>query len=273
MRHSSTLGRVVTTLLVLWMSGCGGQEEPGPVERPPLPPAEVFAWGGQPISFSPPPEGWHREKEQSGGLRGARFVLAGSVGERIHVAEHYALDDRDRCRELADLAEGGESLSDQEFRDGVHRARLYAPEPINGLEAWYEAEANQSLDSAFQARMQKDSTNVRYWLDRARDEAVQIRYGLDEVVDRVVFTTDGFPPGPTFEVGEIELTSVGGASTYVLDYDMFHRGREYVGREYYVLKNNRLFVASFQGLAENLDLFEDVVDSITFPPGDCDHER
>lgn len=272
MRHWS-FGRAVVTILVVGMSGCGGQEEAGPVERPPLPPAEVFSWGGQPISFSPPSEGWRREKEQSGGLRGARFVLAGSVGERIHVAEHYQLDDRDHCVRLAALASDFQDMDDQTFRNELLRARPYAEEPINWSEAQYASEVNESLDSAFQARMQKDSTNVRYWLDRAREEAVRVRYALDEAVERVVFTTEGFPPGPTFEVGEIEATSVGGEPAFVLDYGMFHRGRDYVGREYYVLKNNRLFVASFQGLAENLDLFEDVVDSITFPQGDCDHER
>jgi hypothetical protein len=38
-----------------------------------------------------------------------------------------------------------------------------------------------------------------------------------------------------------------------------------------VLHNNRLFVVSFQGLAENLPLFEQVVDTVAFPPGRCEH--
>lgn len=272
MHCSSALGRIAAAALVVGMGGCRGQKEAGPVERPPPPPAEVFSWGGQPISFSPPPESWRREKEQSGGLRGARFVLSGSMGERIHVAEHYQLDDRDHCVRLAALASDFEDMDDQTFRNDLLRARPYAPEPINWSEAQYASEANESLDSAFQARMQKDSTNVRYWLDRAREEVLRVRYTLEEVVDRVVFTTEGFPSEPTFEVGEIEATSVGGEPAYVLDYGMFHRGQDYVGREYYVLKNNRLFVASFQGLEGNLELFEDIVDSISFPPGDCNHE-
>lgn len=262
----------VTAMAALAISACGGEDGAAPAARPPLPAAEVFAWGGQPISFSPPPEGWRREKEQSGGLRGARFVLTGSVGERIHVAEHYHLDERDRCLQIQALADGYDERSDHDFRNDLNRARLYAPEPINGSEAQYASEANESLQSALDARARKDGADARRWLERAREEAGRIVFTLDDVVDRVGFTAEGFPPGPRFEIGELELTSVAGASAYALDYEMADRGRDYVGREYYLVKNNRLFVASFQGLEENLDLFEDIVDSISFPPGDCDHE-
>jgi hypothetical protein len=37
------------------------------------------------------------------------------------------------------------------------------------------------------------------------------------------------------------------------------------------MHNNRLFVAHFHGLAENLPLFEEMIDSIVFPPGECEH--
>jgi hypothetical protein len=251
--------------------GCKESEAP-PAEPPALPPAEVFTWGGQPISFSPPPAGWRREKEQSNGLRGARFVLSGSVGERIHVAEHYALDDRDRCARLAALASDHENLDDHAFRNDLLRARPHAPEPINGWEARFAADANSSLDSAFEARMQDDPAMTQYWLDRSREEAAQIRYTLDDVVDRVTFEAPVSPAAPRFEVGERTPTTVAGEPAYALNYVMHLSGREYLGREYYVLKNNRLFVASFQGLPENLGLFEQVVKSITFPPGECDHE-
>ena len=252
-------------------TACGGSDAPE-TEPPPLPPAEVFAWGGQPISFSPPPEDWRREKEQSGGLRGARFVLAGSVGERIHIAEHYALDERDHCARLAALASDHERLDDNAFRNDLLRARPYVPEPINGWEGRYASDVNSSLDSAFQARMQRDPAMTRHWLDRAREEAAQIRYTLDDVVERVTFTAPASPSGSTFEVGERRSASVAGEPAYALNYVMKLRGRTYLGREYYVLKNNRLFVASFQGLANNLALFESIVESITFPPGACDHE-
>ena len=44
-----------------------------------------------------------------------------------------------------------------------------------------------------------------------------------------------------------------------------------VGRRVYVVKNNRMFEFGFQGLQENLALFEKVLDSVTFPPGACEH--
>lgn len=142
MRHWS-FGRAVVTILVVGMSGCGGQEEAGPVERPPLPPAEVFSWGGQPISFSPPPEGWRREKEQSGGLRGARFVLAGSVGERIHVAEHYQLDDRDHAgcpKGWLHFDHGRE----QHFERGLLQMSIADLGPVDG--AGYEGAIEEARD-------------------------------------------------------------------------------------------------------------------------------
>jgi hypothetical protein len=267
------LRSLLSTVVVIGLVACGGSEEPAPSSTPvPLPAPEVYTWGGQPISFSAPPGGWRTEKEQSGGLRGARYVLFGSVGERIHVAEHYALDERDRCLQILELLEDYDQMSDHDFRNAIIRARPHAPEPINWSEAQYAEEAGESLDQAFQARMRKDAAEARSWLERALEEVARIHYGLDDVVDRVAFSAPEGPGAPAFEVGPLESTSVGGEQAYVLDYDMVLSGRSYAGREYYVLKNNRLFVASFQGLEENLDLFEDIVDSIAFPPGDCDHE-
>jgi hypothetical protein len=206
-------------------------------------------------------------------LRGARFVLSGSVGERIHVAEYYQLDERDRCAQLSALISGFESMDLNTFRNDLLRARPHASEPINGLEARLSEYANEHLDEAFEAFRRKDPVDTRYWLERALDQAVQIRYGLEDVVDRVTFEPSAAPGGPRFEVGPRAPTTVAGEPAAALDYTMTLQGRTYSGREYYVVKNNRLFVASFQGLEENLGLFERIVESITFPPGPCNHER
>ena len=267
MRGSPALG------LVLAAVACGGGGGPAPPAVVELPSVEVFSWGGQPISFSPPPGDWRRQKEQSGGLRGARFVLSGSVGERIHVAEHYQLDERDRCARLSALISNFESMDMNAFRNALLRARPHAPEPINGLEARHAQYANEHLDGAFEAFRENDTINTRYWLERARDQVAQIRYVLGDVVDRATFAPAASPAGPLFEVGQRAPATVAGEQAAALDYAMTLEGRRYVGREYYVVKNNRLFVASFQGLEENLGLFERIVESITFPPGTCHHER
>jgi hypothetical protein len=55
------------------------------------------------------------------------------------------------------------------------------------------------------------------------------------------------------------------------DYTFEHRGHTFTGREIFVMHNNRLFVAAFHGLDENLPLFDDMVASIVFPAGECEH--
>jgi len=45
------------------------------------------AWSERAVSFNPPPVGWRREGELSGGVRGVRFVKERSVGEAITIGE------------------------------------------------------------------------------------------------------------------------------------------------------------------------------------------
>jgi len=248
------------------VAGCGSEPQ-----QAPLPSAEVFTWGDQPISFSPPPEGWRREKEQSGGLSGARFVKERSVGERIHVAEHYSLGDRDRCAELQGLLRDLDNFNARDLQRAVQKARLFVQEPINRDDTWVVHEANEALNRARAAFRRGDSVGTRQAIADALEKAGRMRYTLDEVVDRVMFSTDGFDGQARFAVGEPVSGELAGEPAVIVDYTMNYRKRIYVGRELYVLKNNRLFVASFQGLAENMPLFERILETISFPPGVCEH--
>jgi hypothetical protein len=84
----------IVTLTVLILAVCN--ETTPKQESILLPPAEVFTWtGDQPISFSPPPEGWKSSRYQNGGSEGVDFVLAGSGGEQILIAERFFLGKRD----------------------------------------------------------------------------------------------------------------------------------------------------------------------------------
>jgi hypothetical protein len=73
----------------------------------PLAPAasrpETFDWAGQQISLAPPPAGWRREGQSSGGIRGARFVKERSVGEAIGVGDYYLLANRLRRARLQEI--------------------------------------------------------------------------------------------------------------------------------------------------------------------------
>src|SRR5258707_15253001 len=73
------LAGLVAALIAVLLPGC----KPAAFES--LGARETFNWEGEPLSFSPPQQPWRREGELSGGLRGVRFVKAGSVGEGITV--------------------------------------------------------------------------------------------------------------------------------------------------------------------------------------------
>ncbi len=92
-------------------------------------------------------------------------------------------------------------------------------------------------------------------------------FSLDDVVEETRFTTEGWPVHPdSFIIGPMVADTIAGLPAYRLEFTLNLPERSLVGREYYVLKKNRLFEAAFLGLPVNLPLFERVVDTISFPP-------
>jgi hypothetical protein len=266
-------GRSILALALVcaWLlPACGPGDAYVPVE---LPPAEVFHWGGQPFSASPPPEGWRCEKEQSGGLRGVRFIKSGSVGEEIRLAEHYALDDRDRCDELAELLRDLDNLSHRGVASRIQKAKLYARPPINADETLYADEANRRLDEARHAVVNGREADARRAVKDALDTAAGIRYSLDDVIDHVMFSPSSYDAFGTVVAAQPSETRVGGERAVQVDFTLDGRDRRilYHGRQVYVARNNRLFVLTYLGLPENLPLFEQVVQTVSFPPGRCEH--
>jgi len=254
------------------LAACGGSSESD--DRPiVLPSVEEFNWGGQPISVSPPPVGWRREKEQSGGLRGVRFVKTGSIGEVIVIAEHSALDERDRCARFEKFLSDFDNLSPSGFARMAQRTALYASPPIHHQESQLAERANGYLMEARTAFQQDDPIGARSAVTTAFAQAVKIRYSLDEVVDRVMFSADSFNSFGTVEVESPTQGEVGAQASISVDFSLDSRdkGALFHGREVYVVKNNRLFVLTYLGLPENLSIFDAVVDSVSFPPGRCVH--
>lgn len=236
-----------------------------------LPAPEVFVWGSQPISVSPPPEDWYRERESSGGLRGVRFIKSRSFGEEIRIAEHYALDDRLRCSEQLDLLENLEDFNRNEFSRALQRARFYIPDPITSFEERSAEVANEALDEARAAFLAGDISDARYSIRRAIDRGRSIRYALDDVLDRVMFDSAAYEPFGVVETMPQRSGYVGGVPSVAVDYTLDSRdnGHLYSGRQVYVVEDNRLFVLSFHGLRQNLELFEAIVDSVSFPRSRC----
>jgi len=250
--------------------GCGS-EEPAAAAEEPLRPAESFDWSGQPISFSLPPEGWERQRAQNGGREGVRFIKAGSVGEEVRVEERFSVSNRDRCARLRELAEGLEKMDRREFDKKLQRARLYAEPPLNREEGWLTDSANERLDEARTAYRAGQLFEARTAIDQAAQQAARIRYSLDDVVEQAIYRGEGYPPYVKVEVGEPGPAEVAGEPAIRLDYHLTESRRNYSGREFYVVKNNHLFVVAFQGLKENLPMFERFLETVSFPEGECRH--
>jgi hypothetical protein len=276
-RGLSLWGVVVLTLATASLVACGGGGEadvassPVPLAVEPLPPPEIFSWGSQPISASPPPAVWRREREQSGGLRGVRFIKSGGFGEEIRIAEHYALDDRLRCQRLKDLWSDFESLERREFERATQRAALYAVPPIGPEEAYFAERANEQLQRARTEFRAGEQRNARRSIRRAFDEAKRIRYSLNEVLDRVMFDASAYDSFGEVVVQPPQRGEVAGEPSVSVDFtlDSIERRILYRGRQVYVLKNSRLFVLTFLGLGQNLPLFDEIVATVSFPPNSC----
>ena len=100
---------------------------------------------------------------------------------------------------------------------------------------------------------------------RSEREEHRTAYRLEDVVEEVRFRPEHLVTVDSMHVSELQPDSVAVEPAFSLDFFMIHEGREFVGREYYMLRNNYLFVAAYQGLLENLELFDRVVASISFP--------
>lgn len=101
---------------------------------------------------------------------------------------------------------------------------------------------------------------------RSKREGHRIPLTIDQVVDQVRFSTDGWPlPPDSFVVGDIQPDTVAGVPAFRLDFTMNSPERSLVGREYYFMKNNYLFEAAYLGLPDNLPLFERVLATVELP--------
>jgi len=237
-----------------------------------LPPPELFTWTtGQPISFSPPPDTWNGSRYQNGGAEGVSYVLAGSGGEQILVAERFFLGRRDHCVKLKELLEKMQDYDLSSFRRAIAKARLYAPEPYNAHEKRTVNAVNETLDRASEAFSRADTTTAHLELEWALEQAATIRYTVEETVAEVLFTRERNSVYPALQVDEPVPGDVAGERALVVNFTFQGHGTPMVGRRVYLVKNNRMFEFGFQGLQENLALFEKVLDSVTFPPGACEH--
>lgn len=262
--------RVLLLASVVLFAGCGGRGfGPTAVE---LSPPETFNWTtGQPISFSPPPDTWNRSRYQNGGAEGADFVLAGSKGEQIYVAERFFLGRRDRCGRMKEILEGLDGYSRSGFIRTIGRARLDQYDTYNPNEKRMAETVNYTLERATEAFLNGDTVIARVELERALEQAGTILYTVEETVDEVLFTKKRNPVYPSLQVDEPVAGELNGDPALVVKFTFNGHGTPMVGRRVYVAKNNRMFEFGFQGHPTNLRVFEAILDTVTFPPGTCEH--
>jgi hypothetical protein len=260
---------LVLLVVAVAVAGCNESSTGGDGAPAELRSAETFDWAGQPITFALPPDGWRREITNQGGLLGAYFVKSGSVGEMIQIAEYTALADRDRCDELQAMLDTFDDMDSQDFSRAVHKARLYASPAFNRQEEQVTAQANETLERARAAFLRSDRDEALRELEVAARQAGRLHYELDDVIARVLYDPQGLPPYIKVDVGEPEPTEFHDKPAVRQSYTLTDSGRSLAGRRLYVVHDNHLFVAGFQGLEENIHLFEQIVATIRFEPRSC----
>ena len=237
--------RAILPALVLLVAGCHHSDRVG--QR------EVFHWTAQPISFAPPANGWRREGELSGGVKGVRFVKEGSVGEAITIGELHDVAERDRSAAIRELLDSVDTLDRREFLHRISLARCRTDAPYSEAEASVAANVNSALDRASSAYLNGDHTSAHAELETALAEAEKLKFSLDDVAALESHS------------GERRSTRVANEPAVSIEWTSERNGHHYVNRDLYFVHRNHLFVARFIGLTRSVSLFERVVDSIEFP--------
>lgn len=236
----------------------------------PLAPAasrpETFDWAGQQISLAPPPAGWRREGQTSGGIRGARFVKERSVGEVIGVGDYYLLANRLRRATLQEMIAQFERFDRRDFQKALRQAYAHTDSPFSPLEAQVAADINAALGRAAAAFRMNDREGARTELGVALGAAERLGFTLGDVLDAVVFTPERREEPQRWSVVGRREATIGGEPAVIVDYTFDTPERKLYGREAYVVHDSHLFVATFLGLEQNLRVFDRVVESIRFSP-------
>jgi len=235
---------------------------------------ETFNWGGQPISFSPPAEGWERGREQTGGQEGIAFIKTGGLGTGIGVVEVFSLGNRDQCVEMQKLREEPfEKWGDRKFLTALQRCQLFtSPVHYDGERA-LARQANARLDAARQAYRARNYRRVRDAITEARNIAQKITYSLAHVQDKLDEVVKRKRALPQAQVTDPHTVNLRGYPATTFDYQFYEDWRKttFYGREIFIVANNRLFSATYIGTKDELPVFNAVVDTISFPKGACQH--
>jgi hypothetical protein len=258
-------------LVALAASACGAPPPPPPPPPPAAPvlrPAEEFNWTGRKIVFSLPPVGWRQEGETGGGVKGVRFVKERSVGEAIGIGDYYILADRNRAPYLREILANFDSYDQGfEWSKALRKTYAYTDTPFNALETEIAEAINTSVSRADVAFRSRDRAAARGHLEAALTQAERIQFTFADVIGRVEFKPERRQEPDKYKVTGRRETTIAGQPAVVVDYtvNVPERARTYTAREAYVMYNSHMFICTFIGLPETLEIFEQVVASMRFP--------
>lgn len=238
-----------------------------------LDPPETFEWGVQAIAFTPPSPRWRREQENQGGKLGVRFTRTGSVGECMTFATDRLLGEHDRRAALDRLLSHLRIDEPRQVQRQISLARARTDDPLSLNEAAASGAINAALDRALSAHLAGRIEEARDAVGEARNAADSYHLALSDVLERVRFRPDARREPWRYRVTREGKTTIAGHPAYAVDYTLEAPERQLRCRELYVVVNNGVFSAGYQGLPSHLGLFERVVGTIAFPSGAGDATR
>ncbi len=256
-RHDTIL--LAFAVLALTCSGCAQRNEA------PLEPPERFAWVSQPIEFSPPPATWTREAENSGGLLGVRFVLTGGGGQRIIVAAHRQIAERDRKAALESLLAEHASLVQKAFLKRLSRARAPTDDPVSEREAQVAYAINAALDRAQADYLGDHPGFVSTDLEEALRTARAYQPTMAELLPRLRIRPEERQDPERWRSGIEHDSTINWRDVFVSEDTLLTPERPLIYREVFWVEGGCAFSASFQGLPKERRTFDRLVASIAFP--------
>lgn len=236
--------------------------------------AETFTWHGQqPISFKPP-IGWQSSRYQQGGRDGVSYS---DSGQHLAVTEYTKVGALDGCANLQDTLSKFGTAGNRTLQKELKSAVRSPHSVTDRKQAKMLTSLRSHVEKAGEALGDNDLSGARQEIDYALRTRFKYRFELDDYLDDVMYDREVGGDLKRVAISLPDELSVGGEPAVSVDYEVdidaqYVTGRlkkTEFGRQVYVMNNNRLFIASFQGKRENMALFEKVVDSITFPDGPC----
>ena len=249
--------RLVIVIACVIAGACRTEEPPAPREE--------FHWTSQAVSFAPPPAGWRREGELSGGVRGVRFVKEHSVGEAITVGEFHRIAERDRTAAIQKLIDEFDESDRRDFLRDSQLAQSRTDDLYSEHERRVAEEVNDALSRSRTWYLNGDRKMARAELDTALAAARRFRLTLDDVLEKAAIEPLRQQEAAHFASFDRRDVQVAGEPAVAFAWTFEHSGRTYARREVFVMHRSHLYVARFIGLEKTLPLFERVLASIEFP--------